>query len=106
MVQYVPTRVMPTQNISKGAIIMSILSFALSLVFAFLALAALFVCFKDVQDGLAVIQMGQIQNILQFQNQLQSAEGFLGIALLCFVVSTLFIPLGLLFMAIQLKKYA
>jgi hypothetical protein len=106
MMQYVPTRVMPAQKISRGAIIISILSFALSLVFAFGTLASLFVCYKNVMDGLSIVQTGQVQNILQVRDQMLSAESFLGIALLCFAVSTLLIPLGLLFMAIQLEKYA
>ena len=107
MVQYVPTRVTPIQRISRGAIIMSILSFTFSLVLAFIALASLYMFFKTVQDVLAPI--GQIQSQLRIVpglDQIISAESFVGIALVCFVVSTLMIPIGLLFMAIQLKKYA
>lgn len=85
---------------------MSILSFVLSLLFAFGALASLYVCFKDVQEVLVLIPMGQPLSILQAWDQIHSAVGFIEIALVCFVVSTLFIPIGLLFMAIQLEKYA
>lgn len=110
MVQYMPTRVMPAQQISRGAIILSILSFTLSLVFAFVSLAAMFMSFMQIQDIVGLLSqtpsISQAVQAVQIPHQLGTAMSYIGISLLCFAVSTLFIPFGLLCMAIQLKKYA